>query len=102
MLQEGRRLTALINDFLDLRRIEGGHLTMRYASADIKALIKRGVTLIGDREDTPIQIRVPSKMPLVRIDGDSIFRVAATLLSNARKYSPGGGRIVGGAGGAAH
>ena len=37
MLQEGRRLTALINDFLDLRRIEGGHLTMRFAPADIRA-----------------------------------------------------------------
>ena len=98
MLQEGRRLTALINDFLDLRRIEGGHLTMRYAPADIRALIKRGVALIADPEGIPIQIRVPSNMPLVRIDGDAIFRVVANLLSNARKYSPDGGEIVVGAG----
>jgi PAS domain S-box-containing protein len=98
MLQEGRRLTALINDFLDLRRIEGGHLTMRYAPADIKALIKRSVALITDPTGTPIQIRVPDDMPLVRIDGDSIFRVVANLLSNARKYSPHGGAIVVGAG----
>ncbi|HAC44600.1 MAG TPA: hypothetical protein DCF65_00895 [Chloroflexi bacterium] len=98
MLQEGRRLTALINDFLDLRRIEGGHLKMRYAPADIKALIKRGVALIADPDGIPIQIRVPYNMPLVRIDGDSIFRVVANLLSNARKYSPDGGSIVVGAG----
>jgi PAS domain S-box-containing protein len=97
MLQEGRRLTALINDFLDLRRIEGGHLKMRYAPADIKALIKRSVAL-ADPEGIPIQIRVPYNMPLVRIDGDSIFRVVANLLSNARKYSPDGGSIVVGAG----
>jgi len=74
MLQEGRRLTALINDFLDLRRIEGGHITMRFAPADIKALIKRSVALIADPTGTPIQVRVPEDMPLVRIDGDSIFR----------------------------
>ncbi len=98
MLQEGRRLTALINDFLDLRRIEGGHLKMRYAPADIKALIKRGVALIADPQGNPIQIRVPYDIPLVRIDGDSIFRVVANLLSNARKYSPEGGSIVVGAG----
>ena len=98
MLQEGRRLTALINDFLDLRRIEGGHLKMRYAPADIKALIKRSVALIADPEGIPIQIRVPYNMPLVRIDGDSILRVVANLLSNARKYSPDGGSIVVGAG----
>jgi two-component system cell cycle sensor histidine kinase/response regulator CckA len=98
LLQEGRRLTALINDFLDLRRIEGGHLTMRYAPADIKALIKRAVALIADPRAIPIQIRVPNDMPLVRIDGDSIFRVVANMLSNAHKYSPGGGSIVVGAG----
>jgi PAS domain S-box-containing protein len=98
MLQEGRRLTALINDFLDLRRIEGGHLTMRYAPADIKALIKRSVALIADPTGTPIEIHVPDDMPLVRIDGDSIFRVVANLLSNAHKYSPKGGAIVVGAG----
>jgi PAS domain S-box-containing protein len=98
MLQEGRRLTALINDFLDLRRIEGGHLTMRYAPADIKSLIKRSVALSADPTGAPIQIRVPDDMPLVRIDGDSIFRVVANLLTNARKYSPNGGAIVVGAG----
>jgi PAS domain S-box-containing protein len=98
MLQEGRRLTALINDFLDLRRIEGGHLTMRYTPADIKSLIKRAVALIVDPTGTPIQMRVPDDMPLVRIDGDSILRVVANLLSNACKYSPKGGGIVVGAG----
>jgi PAS domain S-box-containing protein len=97
MLQEGRRLTALINDFLDLRRIEGGHLAMRFAPADITALIKRAVALIGDAPGSKIQIRLPADLPLVRIDSDSIFRVVANLLANARKYSPDGGSIVVGA-----
>ena len=52
MLQEGHRLTALINDFLDLRRIEGGHMTMSFAPADIGALIKRAVELFGESGET--------------------------------------------------
>jgi CheY-like chemotaxis protein len=97
MLQEGHRLTALINDFLDLRRIEGGHLEMRFAPADITALIKRAVGLIGDAPGSKIQIRLPAGLPLVRVDSDSVFRVVANLLANARKYSPDGGSIVVGA-----
>ena len=98
MLQEGRRLTALINDFLDLRRIEGGHMTMRFAPGDINALIKRAVALIGNPAGISIETRLADEMPLVRVDGDSIFRVVSNLLSNARKYSPDGGTIVVGAG----
>jgi len=94
MLQEGHRLTALINDFLDLRRIEGGHLTMRFAPADATALIKRAVELFSDPAHSPIETRLPDDLPLIRADSDSIFRVVANLLSNARKYSPNGGAIV--------
>jgi PAS domain S-box-containing protein len=98
MLQEGRRLTALVNDFLDLRRLEGGHLSMRFAPADIKALITRAIVLFNEPGATPIEMRLPDDLPLVRVDGDSMFRVIANLLSNARKYSPlGGPIIVGGA-----
>lgn len=98
MLQEGRRLTSLINDFLDIRRIEGGHLTMRFAAADLSALIKRAVELLSDTRHSPVELRLPDDLPLVRVDSDSIFRVVANLLSNAYKYSPEGGSIVIGAG----
>jgi CheY-like chemotaxis protein len=94
MLQEGHRLTALINDFLDLRRIEGGHMTMSFAPADIGALIKRVVELFGKSGGTVVTTSLANDLPLVRADSDSIFRVVANLLSNARKYSPNGGAIV--------
>jgi PAS domain S-box-containing protein len=97
MLQEGRRLTALVNDFLDLRRLEGGHLSMRFAPADITAIIERAVELFSDPRGTPIETRLPDDLPLVRVDSDSMFRVLTNLLSNARKYSPLGGSIVVGA-----
>jgi PAS domain S-box-containing protein len=97
MLQEGRRLTALVNDFLDLRRLEGGHLSMRFAPSDLKALITRAVELFSESGGTPITLRMQDDLPLVRIDGDSVFRVVVNLLSNAHKYSPLGGPISVGA-----
>jgi PAS domain S-box-containing protein len=98
MLQEGRRLTSLINDFLDLRRIEGGHSAMRRAPADLTALVRRAVELMTTASDSPIEINMPDDLPLVRVDSDAIFRVLTNLLSNARKYSPNGGSIAIGAG----
>jgi PAS domain S-box-containing protein len=97
MLQEGRRLTSLVNDFLDLRRLEGGHLSMRFAPADITALINRAVGLFSDPAGTPIETTLPDDLPLVRVDSDSMFRVITNLLSNARKYSPVDGSVVIGA-----
>jgi PAS domain S-box-containing protein len=97
MLQEGLRLTALITDFLDLRLIERGHQAMRFAPADMGALIRRSIDLTGEA-GAPIELRLPDNLPLARVDSDSIFRVLTNLLSNSRKYSPEGGTIVVGAG----
>lgn len=94
MLQEGRRLTALVNDFLDLRRFEGARLSMRFTPADIKALITRAVDLFSEPGGAPIMMSLPEELPLVRVDGDAMFRVIANLLSNAHKYSPLGGAII--------
>jgi CheY-like chemotaxis protein len=53
--------------------------------------------LFSDPAHAPIETNLEDDLPLVRADGDSIFRVIANLLSNARKYSPSGGAIVVGA-----
>jgi CheY-like chemotaxis protein len=70
---------------------------MSFAPADIAALIKRAVTLLSDPTGAVIETHLPDGLPLVRVDNDSVFRVVANLLSNARKYSPHGGAIVIGA-----
>jgi CheY-like chemotaxis protein/anti-sigma regulatory factor (Ser/Thr protein kinase) len=97
MVQEGRRLTSLINDFLDLQRIEGGHMQMHFAPADISTLIVRAVGLVHANDPTPIETTLPDDLPLVRVDRAAMSRVLANLISNARKYSPDGGPIVIGA-----
>lgn len=93
MLKEGQRLTELINDFLDLQRMEGGYKRLDLGPADLPTLITRAVTAAGDNAQTPIEVDLPKDLPLVIADTNAIHQVLINLLSNARKYSPGGGSI---------
>jgi PAS domain S-box-containing protein len=93
MLREGRRLTSLINDFLDLQRIEGGAQKLNLGPLDLSVLVRRAVTSAGEDRHTPIKIDLDEDLPLVIADPDRILQVLTNLLSNARKYSPEGGEI---------
>lgn len=94
ILQEGHRLTALINDFLDLQRMESGRQRLVLAPVSIRSLIERAVMGAGEDPERPIVLAVPEHPPMVRADGDRVLQILANLLSNARKYSPGGGEVV--------
>jgi PAS domain S-box-containing protein len=97
MLKEGKRLTELINDFLDLQGLEGGYKKLDLGPADLKTVIDRAVRTAGQNEQTPIEVAVPQSLPLVVADSNAIHQVLLNMLSNARKYSPEGGSILVGA-----
>jgi PAS domain S-box-containing protein len=97
MLKEGKRLTSLINDFLDLQGLEGGYKKLDLGPADLKTLVSRAVTTAGQQDQAPIVVDLPPDVPLVVADSNGIHQVLLNILSNARKYSPGGGSIVVGA-----
>ncbi|HEY0830982.1 MAG TPA: PAS domain-containing sensor histidine kinase [Candidatus Dormibacteraeota bacterium] len=93
--KDADRLNRMINDMLDLDRIEAGRLTLNIQSVDLNRLLDDAVTrarvstshhLIKGNFD-PIQ-------PTVVADADRIAQVVANLLNNAIKYSPDGGEIV--------
>lgn len=93
MLKEGRRLTDLINDFLDLQGLEGGYKKLDLGPADLRTLIARAIQTAGQNPLTPIEMDLPANLPLVVADNNAIHQVLLNLLSNARKFSPGGGSI---------
>jgi signal transduction histidine kinase/CheY-like chemotaxis protein len=84
---EGHRLTALINDFLDLQRMESGHTEIAPAPIEIEPLLDRAVAAANDDLHS-IHVEVPEDPPLVRADAPKVQQVLANLLSNACKYSP--------------
>ncbi|MCX6022083.1 MAG: response regulator, partial [Chloroflexi bacterium] len=90
---EGRRLTALINDFLDLQRMESGSRRLSVAPTDVPSLLQSAAAAVGDDASHAIVLDLDEDVPLALADHDSIRQVLANLLSNARKYSPSGGSV---------
>jgi signal transduction histidine kinase len=95
---EATRLAALVSDFLDARLLEEGQFALRREPFDLGALVREQaeVTLAHD-ETHELELHLPSE-PL-RVDGDRgrLAQVVGNVLSNAVKYSPGGGTITVGA-----
>jgi PAS domain S-box-containing protein len=92
---EALRLTALINDFLDLQRMEAGRQTYDFHSIEIAPLVRESVALFseGDEKHT-WRLEVPDGLPAVQADADRIRQVLSNLLSNAVKFSPYGGEVT--------
>jgi PAS domain S-box-containing protein len=94
MLQEGQRLTALINDFLDLQRIESGRQELVPVPTALGPLLHRAATAVGDDAARPVALDLPADLPMVLADPDRLQQVVVNLLGNARKYSPQGGAVT--------
>jgi PAS domain S-box-containing protein len=93
MYEEGRRLTALISDFLDLQRMESGRQSVHLQPVHLGSVIRRAVASAGEDVERQIVVDLPAGIPEVDADPDRLQQVFANLLSNARKYSPHGGEI---------
>ncbi len=87
----GQHLLGLINDVLDLSRIEAGKMDLAFEENVNLAEIIRGVmsTTVGLVKDKPIELkqRVEPDLPLVTIDPMKIRQVLINLLSNAAKFT---------------
>ena len=95
---ESTRLANLINDFLDLRRIEAGRQVLRLDVVDLNVLIRERVSMLPPvNESHEISLLLPHTPLEVKADEERIHQVLANLLSNAIKYSPNGGKISVGA-----
>ena len=91
---EARRLAALLNDLLDLQRVEQDALELRSDEVDLNELLSTQITLYSAQSDSHELKFQPAGEPLtVRGDRDRLAQVVGNLLSNAIKYSPDGGVV---------
>ncbi|MGE0684922.1 MAG: PAS domain S-box protein, partial [Candidatus Binatia bacterium] len=96
--RESLRLTELINDFLDLQRIESGRQQYDFEARDLAPLLNETISVFNQGLGKHnLRLNVSSSLPLVYVDTARLQQVITNLLSNALKFSPQGGQITVGA-----
>ncbi|WP_137294030.1 ATP-binding response regulator [Nocardioides dongxiaopingii] len=94
-LESSERLTRLINDILDLERIESGTRPLDVAPTDAADLLARSVAeMTGQARATGVRLEVGPSTGRVLADGDRVVQTLANLLNNAIKYSSAGQSVV--------
>ena len=89
--QSGQMLLVLLNDLLDLAKLEAGKMSFDYRSTDLNVLLMQMAdefrSLVSDRLLT-LQCNVPDRPTEIGLDPDRMKQVLRNLLSNAVKFSP--------------
>ncbi|MBL6852780.1 MAG: sensor histidine kinase [Alphaproteobacteria bacterium] len=95
--KSGRRMLAVVNDILDISKIEAGSFQLNVSPADIGDIVDAAVEAVRDEIDARHQIldvRVPPGLPVLTVDHKRVRQIVVNLLSNASKFTSERGRIV--------
>ena len=92
---EARRLTDLVNDFLDVQRFESGRVELAREMFSLADVLRTAAALFAGQSDAhTLELELTDELLEVRGDRDRTAQVIANLLSNAIKYSPAGGTVT--------
>ncbi len=91
------RLVDMINDMLDISRIESGRIRLKVEPVNLADSIEGAVDsfrAVLNQTGRAVKTRVPENLPVVAVDRDRVGQVLINLISNALKYSPEGGDVT--------
>ncbi len=97
IMTSGQHLLALINDILELARLEAGKMRVHPAELDARAVAEQMAALHrtqAERKNVELRVEVPPDLPPARQDAGKLGQVLSNLLSNAIKFTPEGGRVT--------
>lgn len=95
--RSGQHLLALVNDVLDLSRVESGRLELQPEPVDLASDIEGAVSLVAQRAEAhgiAIEQHVAHDLPLLHADPLRLRQILINLLTNAVKFTPDGGRVT--------
>lgn len=96
IIRSGRHLLAVIDDILDLSRIEADRLSLVEAEADLKNIVDDAATFVdmdAGKKGVDIRVRNPEVATRIHCDERRIRQIVLNLLGNAIKFTPKGGQI---------
>ncbi|HEY7540476.1 MAG TPA: GAF domain-containing protein [Methylomirabilota bacterium] len=96
ILTSGRHLLSLINDILDLAKIEAGRMELEVTDFHLPQAIDNAITLVRERaarRAIELQIEIDPRLGDIKGDERKVKQVLLNLLSNAIKFTPEGGRV---------
>ncbi len=99
--REGERLTRLINDFLDLTKIESGRLEWHDCNIQAAEILHRAIasvsSLVAAKPLVRLETAIPDDLPFLHVDPDRLEQVIINILSNAFKFTESGAITIGAA-----
>lgn len=98
VVAEAERLSRLVNQVLDMAKIESGHAQWQHEAIDLRDMIAHAVQTTGEafrERGATVTVVQPEQVPVLHADRDRLLQVLINLLSNAAKFVPqGAGRVT--------
>jgi len=98
IVSETERLSRLVNQVLDMAKIESGHAEWHNSAVDMRALVEQAATTTAElfrERQCRLALDLPAEVPTLMADPDRLTQVLLNLLSNAAKFVPvPGGHVV--------
>ncbi len=94
--EEMQRLRALVNDLLDISKIEAGKMDMAFDRTPVAMLLEKAVAMLknqADEKSIELSFKIAEDLPDVKVDANKIAWVLTNLISNAMRYTDTGGSI---------
>jgi signal transduction histidine kinase len=95
--RSGRQLLEMINDILDLAKIESGKMDVRLRDFSISSVVSAQCDMarpLSEKKNIDLDCEIEPALPLMRQDSSKVEQILNNLLSNAIKFTPDGGRIT--------
>jgi signal transduction histidine kinase/CHASE3 domain sensor protein len=96
ILGSGEHLLELINDILDLSKVEAGKMVLRLEPEDVRPILDSALTMVRERAHSnrvQVTVEVDNDLPMLWLDSRRLKQILFNLLGNAVKFTPEGGRV---------